>query len=202
MKIKLNMFILFILLSNSMFSHSIKITNHYGSENKEIQDLIDFESIYIEQLNFEGETLKGKSYQIALEEYIEGRLAHITMLFDGTESDYFKISSSKETVKFFFKFSEDKLKIFIRGNRFGSKKSYFHLSGDYEKYALKDFFGNKKELLVSGSSKTTIFAIITPTIHEDGSASYCEVVQANEKPEKLGERFKIPHYFLLTITFQ
>ena len=87
-------------------------------------------------------------------------------------------------------------------NRFGSKKSYFHLSGDYEKYALKDFFGNKKELLVSGSSKTTIFAIITPTIHEDGSASYCEVVQANEKPEKLGEKFKIPHYFLLTITFQ
>ena len=77
-----------------MFSQSIKITNHYGSENKEIQDLIDFESIYIEQLNFEGETLKGKSYQIALEEYIEGRLAHTTMLFDGTESDYFKISSN------------------------------------------------------------------------------------------------------------
>ena len=71
MKIKLSLFILFILLSNSMFSQSIKITNHYGSENKEIQDLIDFESIYIEQLNFEGETLKGKSYQIALEEYIE-----------------------------------------------------------------------------------------------------------------------------------
>ncbi|WP_455064955.1 hypothetical protein [Prevotella nigrescens] len=57
MKIKLNLFILFILLSNSMFSQSIKITNHYGSENKEIQDLIDFESIYIEQLSFEGESL-------------------------------------------------------------------------------------------------------------------------------------------------
>ena len=147
-------------------------------------------------MNFEGETLKGKSYQIALEEYIEGRLSHTTMLFDGTESDYFKISSSKEAVKFFFKFRWRQTEEYsFEGNRFGSKKSYFRLSGDYEKYALKDFFGNKKELLVSGSSKTSIFAIITPTIHKDGSASYCEVVQANEKPEKLGERFKIPHYF-------
>ena len=51
MKIKLSLFILFILLSNSMFSQSIKITNHYGSENKEIQDLIDFENPLAELIN-------------------------------------------------------------------------------------------------------------------------------------------------------
>ena len=43
---------------------------------------------------------------------------------------------------------------------------------------------------------------ITPTIHEDGSSSYCEVAQSDIAPEKLGAHFKIPHYFLITIAFK
>ena len=178
------------------------MTNNYGSENKEIQDIIDFENIYIEKLNFESENLQGKSYQIFLEEYVNGKLKQTSMLFDGTETDYFKIDSEKESLKFFFKLSDGKLKTYIRGKKFGSKKSYFKLSSDSDKYALKDFFGSKKELNIDLSKKNSIFAIITPTIHKDGSGSYCEVAQADEKPEKLGEKFKIPHYFLITITFK
>lgn len=49
------------------------MTNNYGSENKEIQNLIDFENIYIEQLNFESENLNGKYYQINLEEFKNGK---------------------------------------------------------------------------------------------------------------------------------
>ena len=43
------------------------------------------------------------------------------MIFDGTETDYFKIDSDKESLKFFFKLSDGKLKTYIRGNKFGSK---------------------------------------------------------------------------------
>ncbi|MGX9987489.1 hypothetical protein [Soonwooa purpurea] len=178
------------------------MTNNYGSENKEIQDLIDFENIYIEQLNFEGENLKGKSYQINLEEYVNGKLSKSTMIFDGTETDYFKIDSDKESLKFFFKLSDGKLKTYIRGNKFGSKKSYFKLLGESDQYALKDFYGSKKELILDLNKKNSVFAIITPTIHKDGSGSYCEVAQSDIQPEKLGEKFKIPHYFLVTITFK
>ncbi|PKP15193.1 MAG: hypothetical protein CVU07_11030, partial [Bacteroidetes bacterium HGW-Bacteroidetes-23] len=71
-----------------------------------------------------------------------------------------------------------------------------------DKYALKDFFGSNEEMNIELNKKTAVFAIITPTIHKDGSGSYCEVAQSSIKPEKLGEHFKIPHYFLITITFK
>lgn len=203
MNLKVNFLFALILFATFSFAqNTIKMTTIYGSPNKEIQDLIDFENIYIEQLNLESESLKGKSYQINIEEYINGKRTKSSTLFDGTETDYFKIDSDKESLKFFFKLSNGKLKTFIRGKKYGSKKSYFNLLSDADQYALKDFFGSKKELNLELDKKNTLFAIITPTIHKDGSSSYCEVVQADEKPEKLGEKFKIPHYFLVTISFK
>lgn len=203
MKLKTLLLFAFMSMGNFMFSqNSAKMTNNYGSENNEIQDLIDFENIYIEQLNFENENLKGKYYQIKLEEYINGSLKNTSTLFDGSETDYFKIDSNHESLKFFFKLSEGKLKTYIRGKKFGSKKSYFKLRSESDNYALKDFFGNKKELNIDLDKKIAVFAIITPTIHKDGSGSYCEVAQSGIAPDKLGEHFKIPHYFLITKNFK
>jgi hypothetical protein len=204
MKLK-RVVLLLTLLSNVAFAqNTVKVTNNYGSENEEIQNLIDFENIYIEKLNFEGEQLKGKFYEISIKEYVNGKLKSQSVLFDGSEDDYFKINSDKASLKFHFKMADGKLKTYIRGERFGSKKSYFKLKDDSDKYALKDFFGSKETLDINVNSKDEIpiFAIITPTIHKDGSGSYCEVVQSNVKPENLGEHFKIPHYFLITITFK
>ncbi len=193
----------FIAITNIAFAqNTVKMTRNYGSENNEIQDLIDFENIYIEQLNFQDENLKGKYYQIDIEEYKNGKLVKTTNLFDGTETDYFKIGGNTESIKFFFKLSDGKLKAYVRGKKFGSKKSYFKLSSDSDKYALKDFFGSKEEISIDLKQKNTVFAIITPTIHKDGSGSYCEVAQSGIAPEKLGEHFKIPHHFLVTITFK
>ncbi len=204
MKLK-RVVLLLTLLSNVAFAqNTVKVTNNYGSENEEIQNLIDFENIYIEKLNFEGEQLKGKFYEISIKEYVNGKLKSQSVLFDGSEDDYFKINSDKTSLKFHFKMADGKLKTYIRGERFGSKKSYFKLKDDSDKYSLKDFFGSKETLDINVNSKDEIpiFAIITPTIHKDGSGSYCEVVQSNVKPENLGEHFKIPHYFLITITFK
>ncbi|MGV0938836.1 hypothetical protein [Empedobacter falsenii] len=191
------------LISNFAFSqNTIKMTYKYGSDNGEIQDIIDFENIYIETLNFEGDLLNGKNYQINLEEYKNGKLTTKKLLFDSSESDYFKLNSNSLSLKFFFKMSDGKLKTYIRSNLFGTKKSYFNLMNDPDKYALKDFFGEKKELTINPNKKNAVFAILTPTIHPDGSGSYCEVAQSDIAPEKLGEHFKIPHYFLVTINFK
>lgn len=193
-----------ILTFISIFALSqiIKVTQNYGSTNPEIQDLMDFQNIYTEKLNFESKNLKGKSYIINLEEYSDGKIVQTAILFDGTETDYFKMDSTKESLMFFFELSNRKLKTYIRGKKFGSKKSYFKLDDDADKYALKDFFGNKKELNLDSQKTNVAFAIITPTIHKDGSGSYCEVVQSDVKPEDLGSHFKIPHYFLVTISFK
>lgn len=199
MKLK-NILMLFLLASNLSFTqNNIKITRHYGSKNDEIQNLIDFEKIYFEQLNFEGKDLKGKQYVINLQEFTDGKLVNTSLLFDGRETDYFKIKSNKESLHFLFKTADGKLKTYIRGSRFGSKKSYFDLKSDSDDYTLKDFFGNKTELNIDLTHETPILAIITPTKHADGTSSYCEVVQSGVRPENLGTHFKIPHYFLVTI---
>lgn len=203
MKLKIKLLSTLLIITNFVFAqNTIKVTNNYGSENREIQDLIDFENIYIEKLNFQSENIKGKSFKINLEEYKSGKLTNTSILFDGSESDHFKIDSDKESLKFFFKMTDGKLKTYIRGQKFGSKKSHFKLLNDSDQYALKDFFGNKSELNLDINKKNAIFAIITPTIHKDGSGSYCEVAQSNIEPENFGEHFKIPHYFIITIEFK
>lgn len=203
MRLKINLLFSFLMMTNFLFSqNTVKMTSNYGSENGEIQDLIDFENIFIEKLNFESESLKGKYYQINIEEYRNGKYVKTSTLFDGSETDYFKIDSEKESLKFFFKLSDGKLKTYIRGEKFGSKKSYFKLYDNADKYALKNFFGRKSELNISLNKKNAVFAMITPTIHKDGSGSYCEVAQSEIAPEELGNHFKIPHYFIITIQFK
>lgn len=202
MKFKTFLFLLTLVANFTFAQNNIKVTSNYGSENKDIQNLIDFENIYFEQLNFEGKDLIGKQYSINLQEFKNGKLISKSVLFDGEGNDYFKIKSEKESLKFLFKMTDGKLKTYIRGSGFGSKKSYFNLKDDSDQYALKDFFGNKKELNLVANQETAVFAIITPTKHDDGSSSYCEVVQSDIKPENLGTHFKIPHYFLVTLQFK
>lgn len=78
------------------------MTNNYGNKNSEIQDIIDFENIYIEKLNFESKELNGKFITISIDKYKNGKLEQTSILFDGSESDYFKMDSNKESLKFFF----------------------------------------------------------------------------------------------------
>ncbi|MBS7256237.1 hypothetical protein [Flavobacterium branchiicola] len=202
MKFK-TLLLLFTLVAHFSFAqNNIKVTKNFGTKNSEIQNLIDFENIIFERLNFEGKDLKGKRYTIILKEFTDGKLVNNSIIFEEKENDYFKIQSNKESILFLLKIADGKLKTFIRTDRFGSKKSYFNLKSDSDEYALKDFFGSKTELNIDSKQETPILAVITPTIHADGSASYCEVVQSNIEPENLGEHFKIPHYFLITIQFK
>ncbi|OOV29498.1 hypothetical protein BXU11_06335 [Flavobacterium sp. LM5] len=197
--------LLFLLLSMSQLHYSqksITMTNSYGSENQEIQNLMDFEKIYTERLNFTSEDLKGKDYEVSLEEFKNGKLIKTSALFDSSDSDYFKIDSNSESLSFFFKLSDGKLKTYIRGKKFGSKKYYFELDSDSDEYTLKDFFGDKKEVTIDFQKKNAVFAIITPTIYNDGSSSYCEVAYSGIAPEKFGEHFNIPHYFIVSIKFK
>ncbi|THF53320.1 hypothetical protein E6C50_03715 [Flavobacterium supellecticarium] len=205
LKLKRILLLLVFLTNAAAWAQQIvKVSNNYATENKEIQELIDFQNIYIERLNFVGEALKGKYYEINIREFKNGKPSPKVTLFDGSESDYFKISLESLSLKFFFSMTDGKLKTYIKGSGFGSKKSYFKLNNDSELYALKDFFGSNEFLEINIASETDIpiFAIITPTIHKDGSGSYCEVVQSDIKPENLGTHFKIPHYFLVSIRFK
>jgi hypothetical protein len=194
------------LISSLAFAQNVKVTSNYGSENQDIQDLINFENIFFDKLNFQSKNLKGKTYKIVLEEFKKGKLVKTSVLFDGSEADIFKIDKDKLSLKFAFKLSDGKLKTFvigktISGQGFYSKKFYSKLHNEEDDYALKNFLGSKEDISLDINKKNAIFAIITPTIHEDGTGSYCEVAQSDIAPEKLGEKFKISHYFLVSIKF-
>ena len=193
-----------VLISNFAFAQkTVRLTSEYGSKNEEIQNLIDFEGVFIEKLIFENDTLNGKYYEINLQEYKDGNFVKNSLLFDASESDFFMIRGNKLSLKFYFKLEEEKLKTLIIGKNFETKRMYFDLNSNTDDYALKDFFGRNSELTLQLTEKgNAILAIITPTVHKDGSSSYCEVAQSDVMPEKLGEHFIIPHYFLITIKFK
>ncbi len=204
MKLKVRIFLFFfaVVTDCAFAQNTVKITEDYGSDNSEIQQLMDFDNIYIEKLHFESENLKGKFCKIDLEEYKDGKLAGTTTLFDGSELDYFKIGTNRDSLTILSKLSDGQLKICIKGKKFSTKKFYFKLISEADTYVLKSFFGAKKELNVDMLRQNAILAITPPSVHADGSGSYCEVVQSGVAPEKIGEKFRLSQYFLIKVSFK
>ena len=196
------LFILFLLIACGGFAqHFVRMEPKYGTENKDLQNVLNFENIYLEQLSFKGPSVNGKQYKIVIKEFLDGRLKDSSVLFDGTELDLFMVNEDSVSVSFAFKLADGNLKAQVFGQGFGSQKVYLPLLEKADDYALKDFFGSNKQLTINIDTANAILAIITPTIHEDGSGSYCEVAQSDVLPEALGRAFKIPHYFVIYISF-
>lgn len=197
--------ILFAILIVTQFNYSqktVKMVAEYGAKNPELQDVLNFENIGIETLSFESEQIKGKYYNINIKEYKNSKLISTKSLFDGSDSEYFIIDSTYTSFKFFTKMENYKLKTSIISNSFSTQQDFFELEKGNGEYVLKDFQGLKKFLNVPINEEFPILAIITPTKLKDGSGSYCEVAQSDIAPEKFGEKFNIPHYFIITMIFK
>lgn len=179
----------------------IKVKLHDSVVDNSIQEILDFENLFVKQLDFEGSALENKSYVITLDEFSRGQKVRSTTLFDGLEDNIFKVKGGKTSLKFFLKVAERRLKVSIRGSFFASKKMYFQLKMGADFYTVKDLFANKEELFIPSDKASPIFAIITPSLRPDGSGTYCDVVQSGIKPEKWYEQFKVPHYFVISIQF-
>ena len=174
----------------------------FGTDNRELTQILYFQDVAIETLTFTGAEIIGKYFQLFSKEYKNGKLVKTDTLFDGGETDYFKIKSDTTSFKFMSQTSDNKLKIQIKETKFASKKSIFKTYPTNREYVLKDFLGIEKEIEVPIGKPFYIFAIITPTINKDGSGSYCKVAQSDIPPETFGTKFKISHYFLIQMIFK
>lgn len=181
---------------------TVKIVTQYGAKNHELEEVLDFENIGMETLTFESESIKGKYYNINIREYKNGKLVSTKSLFDGSNSEYFIIDSTYTSFKFFTKMENNQLKTSISADRFSSQQQFFKLKKGNGTYVLKDFQGLKDFLSVPINEEFPILAVITATKHKDGSGSYCEVAQSGIAPEKFGEKFNIPHYFIISMEFK
>ena len=199
--------LLFTLLSLAPYCYAkgqslIKVKLRDNIVDKHIREVMEFENIFIEQLDFEGEAIGDKSYIVTMDEFCKGEKIRSLILFDGMEDDIFRVRGNKTSLKFFLKVADEKLKVHIRGDFFASKKMYLPLDTEAETYTVKDFFADKEELQIPSDKAGALFAIITPAILPDGSGTYCDVIQSGINPEKWYEHFKIPHYFVVRIQFK
>ena len=182
--------------------NTVKMTAEIGTKNKDVYELMLFQGVSSDLLTFTSPEIKGKYHQINIEEYKNGVLVSTKCLFEGNDSEYFKIDSTTTSLKFFSEIENNKLKTFIIGKKFYSRKETFSLEEGYGNYVTKNFLGINKFLNVPLKGSFPILAIITPTKHKDGSGSYCEVAQSEVIPNKYWEKFNIPHYFIITMEFK
>ena len=199
-KILLSILVL-ISFQNVQSQKTVKMVTEYGAKNRELEEVLSFENIGLETLSFESNEIKNKYYTIKITEYKSGKVVNSKILFDGAGSEYFIIDSTFTSFKFFTKMENSKLKTYLKGKGFGSRQDFFDLHEGNGKYVLKDFQGAKKFLNVPLEKEFPILAIITATKHSDGSGSYCEVAQSETSPENFFEKFKIPHYYIITMKF-
>jgi hypothetical protein len=195
--------ILVSLVFNISFAQNmVKMKIERGTNNKELDDILNFENICLDKFEFSSKDIIGKNYEINIVEFKDGKIESTTQLFESSEIDLFKVKEKKFTFTLLTKFiDKTKLKIALKFDRFGSKTLFFDLIETKFGYTMKDFIGSKSELELPLENEFYITSIISPTMHEDGSASYCEVVKS-KNPEKIGEEFKIPHYFLIKMKFK
>lgn len=193
--------LLLILVFQANYSQkNIKMTR-IDSQNTDILSLMRFQNIDSENFKFESAELLGKSYEINLKEYKKGKLIRTENLLDG--QNYIKIDTSFTSLKFLSKIENDKMTVFVETPRMYSDKKGFKLQkGKGVDYIVKDFQGNKDFRNVSVNEEFSILAIITPVEIEKGYFSYCEIAQSEVEPDKYWEKFKIPHYFVVTMKFK
>jgi hypothetical protein len=199
---KNNIYILLLILvfQTNYSQKNIKMTR-IDSQNTDVLSLMRFQNIDSENFKFESAELLGKSYEINLKEYKKGKLIRTENLLDG--QNYIKIDSSFTSLKFLSKIENDKMTVFVETPRMYSDKKGFKLQkGKGVDYVVKDFQGNKDFRNVSVNEEFSILAIITPVEIEKGYFSYCEIAQSEVEPDKYWEKFKIPHYFVVTMKFK
>ncbi|MFD2832874.1 hypothetical protein [Gramella sp. AN32] len=193
-------FLIVFSFSEIVAQKEIQMKLESGIENAALQSILMFENITFETLKFEGQ-LKKRQYQVAIKEYKNGELIGEEILFDGTESEYFRIKTDSLTLQMITKTDHENLYIQLTGNGFSSRKLHYKIFPEKGNYVVKDFLGAIDFKTVPSENSFPIYGIITPTLYKDGSSSYCAVAQSGVPPEKLVEKFDIPHYFLIQMRF-
>jgi hypothetical protein len=193
----------FYYVAGSAQQTQIQLKTDYGSENKDIQELMRFQGVEKIVLNFEGEDLKGKDYAFIIKEFTNGRLAKADTLVASSKSDYMsKIEKNIFKVDVMVATRLDhSVKFYAKFDRFSINKLY-----DVEKpkdaYALHDFLGAKQSLEIKSNTPTYILGYFLPYVDKDtGWKMYCEVSGSKHHPDDWGKAFDIPNYFLVEVQF-
>ncbi|WP_299892168.1 hypothetical protein [uncultured Lacinutrix sp.] len=180
----------------------IQLKTKYGSNNKEVHDLLRFQDIEVIDLKFTGEELKGKNYRLLVKEFTNGILAKTDTIISSKADSYLTpIDSTVFQFKFYVKTElNNVVKMESQFNRFSTTKRY-DIKASKDNYALHDFV-KSNSLKIESNKPIYIMGYFLPYLDKKtGWKKYCDVAGSKYDPEDWGKVFNIPSYFLMEILF-
>jgi hypothetical protein len=176
----------------------IKMKTESGSENQELQDILNFEKIDYYKTEFIGADLKGKHYSLVVKEIWDGKVKHIDTILNTANNKYLKpLHSDTLSLRVIAKkTAEKKLKINFRFPQIGIEKTFEATRSDH--YSLRDF-GTR--ITIESNKPFYAFAYILPYEKNDFKY-YCDVENSGKNIESWGKEFGIKHYVLFEMNFK
>lgn len=199
--------IMLTLTSNASFaqekSQILKMKSTYGSDNKELLDLLRFEGVDFHQIKFSGNDLKGKTYKITVKEFWGGKLKLEQKVIDTkdlSDAGLDKITDTILNMKVIAKMTpQNKIKISFISDRFSNTKEYKAIKSD--DYSLRNL-ADESKLPIGYGENFYLMAMILPYEREDGSKSWCEVGSNGKDIENWGKKYGVKHYLLFEMKFE
>jgi len=203
---KMAILVVAFLCFNSLTAqqNEIILNTEYGSDNKEIHELLRFEGIEIIDLKFSGQGLKGKDYTLLIKEFTNGALSKTDTLISSIQDSYLQpIDTEAFRFKYFVKTQLDNtVKMTSIFERFSTTKLY-NIKKTEDSYALHDFLNGSKPMPIEIGKSTYILGYFLPYLEkETGWKKYCEVVGSKYSPDDWGKVYNIPNYFLVEVLFE
>ncbi|SDT03626.1 hypothetical protein [Winogradskyella sediminis] len=187
-----------LAFSQTKSESGIKMTSEYGSENQELQDIMNLENIDYYKVKFIGDDLKGKNFQLIVKEMWNGKIKEVDTVVNTSKNErMLPIKSDtlnlRVTAK---KSSENELKLVFRFPQFGNEKTFKATSSD--DYSLKDV-GTNMDIEIG--KEFSAFAYILP-YEKDGWKMWCAVDSSGKDIESWGKEFGIEHYLIFEMKFE
>lgn len=180
----------------------LKMTSKFGSENRDLFDILMFENIDYYKINFTGQELKNKTYKITVKEIWNGNVKSESTVFDSkemAEMNLDKVNDTTLNLKVISRLTpKNKIRVSFVFNRFSNTKEYDAIESD--DYSLRNLAEESKLPIVYGG-KFYFMAVILPYQRANGSKSWCEVGSSGKDIENWGKKFGIKHYLLFEMKF-
>jgi len=199
--------LLIMLKSSALFaqktSAGLKMKSKYGTEQKDLLDLLRFDGIDLYQIKFSGAELKGKSFVIKVKEFWGGRLKSEKTVIDTkdlADAGRDKVNDTTMQMKVLSKITpENKIKISFLFNGFSNTREYKALKT--KDYSLRNL-ADESKLPITYGENFYFMAMILPYKRKDGSKSWCEVGSNAKDIENWGKRYGVKHYLLFEMKFE
>jgi len=181
----------------------LKMKSTYGSDNKDLLDLLRFEGVDFHQIKFSGNDLKGKTYKITVKEFWGGKLKSEQKVIDTkdlSDAGLDKITDTILNMKVIAKMTpQNKIKISFTSDRFSNTKEYKAIKSD--DYSLRNL-ADESKLPIGYGENFYFMAMILPYERKDGSKSWCEVGSNGKDIENWGKKYGVKHYLLFEMKFE